>query len=101
MCVCPIVHTCVNVLSTQVFEVADVLSQWEKDVAKLRVEYEQLLFFSIPKLLHLYQLITASEPSVTKIVQEVSFLFQNKPKVRRKLKEIVKVCSIYFSKICC
>lgn len=60
-------------------------------MADLRAEYEQLLFFSVPKLLHLYQNLTAHEPNPVIIVHDVGFLFQNKPDVQLKLKKTVKV----------
>lgn len=72
-------------------EAAETLSEWEKEVAQLRSQYEQLLFFTIPKLLHLYHMITAPELNLDGITQEVSFLFQNEPDVRQKLKNAVKV----------
>ena len=98
MCVC--VFSCVYVcplnhhpshLPWQVYEAVKVLSVWEQDVAQLRSQYEQLLFFTIPKLLHLYHMITALEPDLESIVQEVRFLFQNTPPVRKKLKETIEV----------
>ena len=69
-----------------------MLSKWREEVSQLRIQYEQLLFFSIPKLLHLFRMITAEKPEINAIVQEVGFLFQNKPLVLKKLKETVQVC---------
>ena len=77
--------------SVQVYATAKKLSEWEKQVAQLRTQYEQLLYFTIPKLLHLYHMITSQEPDIDGIVQEVGFLFQNKPVVRQKLRGSVKV----------
>ena len=77
----------------QVCEASQLLSQWEKEVTNLRAEYEQLLFFSIPKLLHLYQNLMAAQPNPTDIVHDVGFLFENKPHVQSQLKETVKVHS--------
>lgn len=68
-----------------------MLSKWREEVSLLRIQYEQLLFFSIPKLLHLFRMITAEKPDINAIVQEVGFLFQNKPLVLKKLKETVQV----------
>lgn len=61
-------------------------------VNSLRSEYGQLLFFSIPKLLHLYQNLVGGRPSVSRIVNDVSILFQNKHEVQRKLRHTIKVC---------
>lgn len=79
-------------LPLQVYEAAQMLSKWREEVSQLRIQYEQLLFFSIPKLLHLFRMITAEKPEINAIVQEVGFLFQNKPLVLKKLKETVQVC---------
>ena len=80
----------------QVVESAYLLDGWEKEVARLRNEYDQLLFFSIPKMLQLYQRITADEPDYIAIVQNISFLFQNKPHIQKKLKRTIKVCDMQY-----
>ena len=61
----------------------------------LRAQYEQLLYFTIPKLLHLYHMIKAMEYDVEGVVQAVSFLFQNKPHVRTQLWTAVEVGGAY------
>lgn len=78
----------------QVSDAAQLLVTWEKEVANLRAEYEQLLYFSVPKLLHLYQGLTAHQPNLTAVVQDVSFLFENKPHVQAQLRNSVKVCVV-------
>lgn len=60
-------------------------------MAALREEYEQLLYFSVPKLLHLYHGLTAHQPSLRTIVQDVGFLFENKPHVQAQLRDSVQV----------
>jgi len=60
-------------------------------VNNLRSEYEQLLFFSIPKLLHLYQNLVGEKPNVGKIANDVTILFQNKYDVQQKLRHTIKV----------
>ena len=60
-------------------------------VTSLRSEYEQLLYFSIPKLLHLYHNLMAETPNVGKIVNDVGILFQNKHSIKKQLKKTVKV----------
>lgn len=69
---------------------------WEQQIAKLRLEYEQLLFFRIPKLLRLYSLITSRDDHIDTISEEVGFLFRNKPEVRYSLKEAVKVKNLTY-----
>lgn len=61
-------------------------------MAELRSEYEQLLYFSVPKLLHLYQNLMVAEPSPESIMHDVGFLFENTPSVQAQLKETVQVC---------
>ena len=63
-------------------------------MAELRSEYEQLLYFSVPKLLHLYQNLTVQDPSPESIMHDVGFLFENSPSVQAQLKQTVQVhCS--------
>ena len=68
-----------------------MFSTWKIEVSQLRIQYQQLLFFTVPKLLHLYNTIVAEMPDINAIVQEVGFLFQNKPLVLQRLKEAVQV----------
>ena len=72
-------------------QVRTLLASWEQQVAKLRLEYEQLLFFSIPKLLRLYGLIMSQDDHSDAVSKEVGFLFKNKPEVQYCLKKAVKV----------
>ncbi len=64
-------------------------------MSTLRAEYEQLLYFSVPKLLHLYHGLTAHQPNLSAVVQDVGFLFENKPHVQAQLRDSVKVCSVW------
>ena len=79
------------ILIFQVYKASTELSDWKMMVSNLRSEYEQLLFFSIPKLLHLYQNLLGGHHNIASIVNDVSILFQNKHEVQRKLKHTVKV----------
>lgn len=67
------------------------VSNWTREVTKLRSDYPWLLFFSIPRMLQLYKLINSHEREVDKIVHEVSFLAANQPKGREKLWNSVQV----------
>lgn len=53
--------------------------------------YDKLLFFSVSKVLSLYDILTAF--SVEEMIQEVGFLFENDPKAIKKLKTAVEVIS--------
>ena len=70
-------------------------------MTELRSQYDWLLFFSIPKILRLYKLLSGSEDceqeEVDKIVCEISFLCQNDVSTRNTLKKIVQVT--LFSKL--
>ena len=78
-------------LYLQVNEVSKSVVAWEEQMAELRSEYEQLLYFSVPKLLHLYQNLTVSEPSLESIMHDVGFLFENTPSVQAQLKLAIQV----------
>ena len=79
------------ILYLQVNEMSRSLVAWEEQMAELRSEYEQLLYFSVPKLLHLYQNLTVPEPSPDSIMHDVGFLFENTPSVQAQLKETIQV----------
>ena len=86
----------------QVNEVSKSVVAWEEQMAELRSEYEQLLYFSVPKLLHLYQNLTVSDPSLESIMHDVGFLFENTPSVQAQLKQTIQVilllrCTLYIA----
>lgn len=80
-----------NLPVIQVYDASKSLTEWKEMVNTLRSEYEQLLYFSIPKLLHLYQNLVGGQLNIGKIVNDVSVLFQNGHDVQRKLRQTVKV----------
>lgn len=80
----------------QVNEACRTLVGWEEQMAELRSEYEQLLYFSVPKLLHLYQNLIAPEPSPESIMHDVGFLFENTPSVQAQLKQTIQVRTYMF-----
>lgn len=51
-----------------------MLNTWLQHVNKLRNQYEWLLFFRVPKLLLLYNLLQAEHPNVGAIMHEINFL---------------------------
>ena len=71
------------------------LESWRNHVAKLRRQNDWLLFFSIPKIICLYNLISSyeSDPGLTldRIVHEISFLFKNDEPTRKDLRYNVQV----------
>lgn len=61
--------------------------------------YDKLLFFSVPKVLSLYDILTGGGFSADEMIQEIGFLFENDPQAIVKLKAVVKVSSytVYIS----
>ena len=55
--------------------------------------YDKLLFFSVSKVLSLYDILSSPSPNffVDEMIQEVGFLFENDPKAIKKLKTAIKV----------
>ena len=78
---------------SQVDEANAQLKDWSFIVSDLHRQFETLLFFNIPKLLHLHAKL--SEGQTDNVVGEISFLFKNNIIVREKLKATVKVNIIY------
>ena len=70
-------------------EVEKELSMWSLEVEDLHNAYENLLFFTIPKLLHVHRQM--SEGNMEGIMDQISFLFKNNIIVREKLKTNIKV----------
>ena len=54
-----------------------MLTTWMQSVDELRNQYDWLLFFSMPKLLILYDLLQAERSNLEAIVHEISFLCSN------------------------
>ena len=77
----------------RVRETEATLESWRNHVTELRSQYNWLLFFSIPKILRLYDLLsTGDDPEVLdKIVDEISILGHNDQPTRHRLKESVQV----------
>ena len=70
------------------------LESWKKRVTALRSQYDWLLFFSIPKILRLYKLVSVCgerNEQFDEIVAEISFLCKNDQTTRKDLKQRVKV----------
>lgn len=86
-------------VEAKVEEMQNAVTQWTEKVSELRNCYSWLLYYSIPKMMKLYQLIHSDAfpkyEKVARIVQDVSFLVDNMPEQREKLKIGVKVCSLF------
>ena len=71
------------------------LEGWRKSVTELRSQYDWLLFFSIPKILRLHNLLsnrTGEQDELDKIVCEISFLCCNDEPTRDTLRTYTLVC---------
>ncbi len=78
----------------RVRETEFMLDKWKKSITELRSQYNWLLFFSIPKILNLYKLVSVWEgqnEQLDEIVAEISFLCQNDEVTRQNLKKCMKV----------
>ena len=70
-----------------------MLTTWADRVDELRNQYDWLLFFSMPKLLLLYDLLQAESPNLEAIVHEISFLCSNQQPSWENVQKLVKVSS--------
>ena len=70
------------------------VSEWSQKVSDLRNHYPWLLYFSISRMLHLYDLILTRKKD--EILCEVSFLADSQLRGREKLREGVNVCCCLF-----
>ena len=75
----------------QVSEAVTVLETWREEVASLHRCNKWLLFFRVPKLMVLYKVLTADNPSVSSIIQEVGFLFKRDAHTSANFKDAVEV----------
>ena len=56
--------------------------------------YDKLLFFSVSKVLSLYDILSSPNFSIDEMIQEVGFLFENDPGAIKKLKTAIKVITL-------
>ena len=75
------------------------LNEWESTVQELKKKYQWLLFFHLPKIKRLYELIVADNPSEVEIFNEVSFLCSNDAKSFDQAQESLKVIKMYIMKL--
>ena len=51
-----------------------IVNKWNGEVSRLQDQYSWLLYFSVPKMLLLYELIQSPQKQINAIVNEISFL---------------------------
>ena len=84
-----------------VFQVKDAenkLKDWKTEISSLYKTYNKLLFFSVSKVLLVYEALTKNY-SADKVMQEIGFLFESDDETRKTLKEAVEVrmCAYAYS----
>jgi hypothetical protein len=83
-------------IEERVQETEVILTTWTHEVANLRKEFSWLLFFSVPKLLRLYRLLSEEQENMDihlkRIVHEISFLCVSNAEARRTMNIKVQVC---------
>jgi len=67
------------------------LEEWRTIINDLYKKYDKLLFFSMSKILSIYNILTKSF-SVDKVMQEIGFLFKNDAEAIKTVTAAVKVC---------
>ncbi len=78
----------------RVKETEGTLESWKKRVTELRSQYDWLLFFNIPKILRLYNMVSKCQDRVEEldeIVSEISFLCDNNESSRQNIKKRLQV----------
>ena len=66
------------------------MKDWRIQIKSLHQSYDKLLFFSVSKVLSLYDILKWSFDA-NEVIQEIGFLFENSPPSIEKLKKAVKV----------
>ena len=69
----------------------DELEKWIKEVEQLHNSNEWLLFFRIPKLIVLYEILKSERCDTARIYQEIGFLFHRDATTRQELHKAVEV----------
>ena len=85
-------HYCnTDFMYLQVTKAESTLTEWINKVEELHTSYKWLLFFRVPKLMILYDLLRADKPCISEIVQEIGFLFKRDAASRALLQGVVMV----------
>ena len=83
------VHERVDVMQAEVEE-------WKQNMLQLQAHFPWLLYFSVPKILLLHQLLSHHQIDLDKIIHEVSFLIINQPQQRSRLQDIIMVSIVHW-----
>lgn len=90
---------CYCFLLSKVEDLGYQVTSWTQTVTRLRSQYEWLLFFSVPKLLLMYQLMQEwsegkKEGCLDQLVREIMFLVTNDSLTRETLCQNIEVSSM-------
>jgi len=75
----------------QVHDGDEELKKWISSLRNLYKTYDKLMFFTISKVLSLYDILMEEKFSVDKMMQEIGILFKNDSQTAKKLKEAIEV----------
>jgi len=78
-------------LYVQVDDGDDELKKWISSIRNLYKTYDKLMFFTVSKVLSLYDILTEEKFSVDKMMQEIGILFKNDSQTAKKLKGAIEV----------
>ena len=96
VCTCSICRAfcytcCMYYFLLQVDDGDNELKRWIATIRNLYKTYDKLMFFSVSKVLSLYDLLTAGVFSVNEMMQEIGILFKNDSETAKKLKGAIQV----------
>ena len=80
-----------HVFSLQVAQVQHMLQGWLDDIKSLHNHNKWMVFFNVPKLMHLYRLLTSKFPQADEFCQEVGFVLARTADPM-ELKQRIEVC---------
>ena len=74
-----------------------LVTTWTHEVSNLRNEYTWLIYFSMPKMLHLYGFIMSvrleGDDKIDRLLHEISFLAVTHTAETSKLRQGIQVCT--------
>ena len=93
-------HLCnkyINHYLHQVSSAENKLKKWRIKISNLYKDYNELLFFSVSKILSIHEILR-NFFSVDKVLQEIGFLFKNDDEAMNSLRVAVEVCvnAVYY-----
>ena len=75
----------------QVNDTEKRLKDWKTIISALYNKYNKLLFFSVSKVLSIYEILKNKDFCADKLMQEIGFLFKNDDEAMKALKVVIEV----------